>query len=85
MNPQLISILVQSHTNGCPNSLRALFQDPEVWDQFNPVDVQHVSLRPALVHIRVQVLQVQDLPRLYQPLLDEKVNLTSNFTDIKGH
>ncbi|OWP02515.1 hypothetical protein B2J93_2723 [Marssonina coronariae] len=52
--------------DGHPQLLPPLLQPPEVRVDAHPVALLHVPLGPALVHLRVQVLQAEDLPAVYE-------------------
>jgi hypothetical protein len=55
--------------NGCSNSLRPLIQDYQVRIESDPMAVQYLPLRSSLVYLWVQILQVENLQNLHQPLL----------------
>lgn len=48
-------------TNGNSGLLSPLFQDHQVRDDVAALELRHVWLWPALVYIRMQILQAQDL------------------------
>jgi len=58
--------------DGCANSLRPLVQDHQIRKYADPMDLQHVPLGPALVHLRMQVLQAEDVPSLHLQRLSKK-------------
>lgn len=45
--------------------MHALLPDHKIRHVPHPLELQHVPIRPALVHLRVQLLQAQNLSSLY--------------------
>jgi hypothetical protein len=66
---QLCSLQHLLPRHGGPQILPSFVQPPQVRVDTHPMGLQHVSQRSSLAHLRVQVLQAQDLPTLHQQSL----------------
>ena len=54
-----------SDSNGEAREVRTYVQDDQVRYDLDPLELQLVPLRPALVHLRVRQVQDQDLPAMH--------------------
>lgn len=57
--------------------MQPLLPDHQVRHLADPVELRHLPVRPALVHLRVQLLQAQDLPALYLQGVDTGPSIVS--------
>jgi len=65
-NPHTAPSSTYTRKNGRPVLLPPLFQPPQIRINAHPMGLQHVPLWPALVYLRVQILQAEDLSALYE-------------------
>ena len=71
-----------SYNNGRPKLLPPQLQSAQVRKHSDPMGLQHVPLRTALVYLRMQVLQAEALPAMHQQGLrrgEEKESVDSFF------
>ena len=77
--PSLPTNPSRNHHNGYPILLPPQLQHAQVRVHAHPMGLLNVPLRPSLVHLRMQILQAEDMPSMHlQSLVHLDLSLQKN-------